>query len=241
MGYKLVKYIPYKISCVSFVPLEEYNVEHLQIALGTRMEDPAHSAKLFLFSVNAEQIVKQHEADVKSIVTDMGWLNNDAVITGSKNGETTLYQLKDDLSPVFSWSSEKTGITSVSVFSHAGPNDPAFVRTTENGNVSILSKTSPAELRSYKDECSVRCSLGKNWVRNHWLALFELTNHNTRVYNMIQGVWLLRAFFSKILVHKDNYLRPPFLPALFILYVSQKHLLTTKILFRICWIPQQWS
>ena len=74
MGYKLVKYIPYKISCVSFVPVEEYNVEHLQIALGTRMENPEHPAKLFLFSVNAEQIVKQHEVDVNSIVADMGWV-----------------------------------------------------------------------------------------------------------------------------------------------------------------------
>jgi len=159
MGYKNLKYIPYKISCVSFVPHAQYNVEQLQIVVSSRMEKSDDSNKLLVFSINAESIVKECEVDVNSRITDMGWLNSDTVIAGSKSGETVLYRLKDDVSAVYNWSKEDKEITSVSVFEHARPNDPAFVRTTENGTISVMSTTSQSALRSYHDECSVRCSI----------------------------------------------------------------------------------
>ena len=74
------------------------------------------------------------------------WVNIVNIIVYSPSKRTIelerkyLSNLAPVSSPVFSWSPEKTGITSVSVFSHSGPNDPAFVRTTEV-SISLLPKT----------------------------------------------------------------------------------------------------
>lgn len=75
MGYKNKKYVPFKISRVSFVPHEQYNVEQLQIVVSSRMEKSDEPNKLVVFRINAESIMKDCELDIESRVTDMGWVN----------------------------------------------------------------------------------------------------------------------------------------------------------------------
>ena len=75
MGYKNKKYIPYKISCVSFVPHMQYNVDQLQIVVSSRMEKSDESNKLAVFRINPESIDNHCHVDVDSRITDMGWVS----------------------------------------------------------------------------------------------------------------------------------------------------------------------
>jgi len=158
MGYKNLKYVPYKVSCVSFVPRAQYNVDQLQVVVSSRSDRKDAQNSILVLNINSESISKSTELKVESRTTDIGWLNEDSLIVGNKKGQTVLYHHKDELNEIYTWSSETKAISSVSVFEHFF-NDSQYVRTSEDGSISVLSTTSTDPLRSYRDECTVNCSL----------------------------------------------------------------------------------
>jgi len=140
------------------VPRAQYNVDQLQVVVSSRSDKKVAENSLLVLNINAESISKSTEVKVASRTTDIGWLNEDSMIVGNKKGQTTLYRHKDELNEIFTWSSETKAVTSVCVFEHFF-NDSQFVRTAEDGAISVLSTTSTNPLRSYRDECTVNCSL----------------------------------------------------------------------------------
>lgn len=153
MGYKNLKYVPYKVSCVSFVPRAQYNVDQLQVVVSSRSDRKDAQNSILILNINSESISKSTELKVESRTTDIGWvsfllllncsflyflkahnvkikLNEDSLIVGNKKGQTVLYHHKDELNEIYTWSSETKAISSVSVFQHFF-NDSQYVRTSE--------------------------------------------------------------------------------------------------------------
>jgi hypothetical protein len=72
MGYKAVKYVPFKISRCLFVPQSDN--ETLQIVLTSKMEKEEN--KLVLFNITPDTIDQQSILKTNTKIADIGWVRS---------------------------------------------------------------------------------------------------------------------------------------------------------------------
>jgi len=162
---RLTAYCPFRISKVSLIPDPHPNPNEVQMVVGSLDED-VPEMRIYKRTAN-NQLKKDYVHQVESSITDIGWIQHNAMLACQSNGKTSLFRVgtthptltesyNNRMSEVYEWETATSRIAALSVFGYASIGEDAFVTATDSGKICIFSPNDKPPMRTYKDECAVK-------------------------------------------------------------------------------------